>query len=181
MSNVPGQPLEVVAPLVPRSYLPLGGLLVIALVWIGLLTFLAIGSANPVTLNVVQIRAADLVLQGRLLAGEPPRFSVEQQWPVLASTISADPRQLIGTEITLISPLAKMPVGESLLLPVWFTSTTNEFAIVQGPQQVPAPGNLSRYSPHQEERQFYVVNVPGSCYPATDQSREQLAQVLSAP
>jgi hypothetical protein len=54
----------------------------IAAAWLAAIVTLAVTTANPITLNRVQIEDSDLVVTARILPGKPTTAQVEREWKI---------------------------------------------------------------------------------------------------
>ena len=117
-------------------------------VWFAFLVTLAVGTANPVTLNRAQIRHADLVVEAtveKLATGE---CRVVRSWPEAPQ---------LGPVIT-VAGLSELSVqaGETYLLPLERGPRGAGFRVAPTPPPLSAP----------------------LIYPADDDSRRQLEEIL---
>jgi hypothetical protein len=117
-------------------------------VWFAFLLTLALFSANPVTLNRRQIRQADLVVEARVENPATGECRIVRTWPEAPQ---------LGPTITIagLADLAVRP-GETYLLPLERLPRGAGFRIA------PTPPPLSK----------------PLIYPAADDSRRQLAEIL---
>jgi len=120
-------------------------------VWFVFLATLALRTANPVTLNRAQIRNADLIVEASVEKLATGECRVVQSWPEAPQ---------LGPVIT-VEGLADLSVrpGEAYLLPLQRSEQNGGFRIA------PAPPGMSK----------------PLIYPADDESRRQLEEILAAP
>lgn len=145
----------------PSTTRPSRNLLVAAvacvLIWGVALVWMAVTSANPVTLNFEQIAQSTLVVAGHLSESDATEFVVSEVWP--EGTVPLGPIRIENAD------LAQLPAGQELLVPL-IVLKTGDFEITRAKLPLRRSERTSELSPP------YV-------YPDRADTREQLHRILT--
>jgi hypothetical protein len=135
----------------PSSRGPLLLAALLALGWIAFLAILTWVTANPVTLNLLQIRQSDVVLVGKVTGTHTISRTDDRLWP------------LAGSEITVTNlPEAKPEIGQSYL-----------FALQQ------RDGSAGSHDGPYQITPTHLPNRAPLIYPATPEALAQLNRIQS--
>lgn len=133
------------------------------LAWVGVLAWLVLQSANPVVVNRVQIRHADVIVQGTWDAHpSPPQLTVERTWKGTLEAKTIRVRQPEGVNVSrrVIVPLTRIS-------PDLYEVTQGE--LTNPPELHPLPPGI--------EPVTSVVRP--EVYPSTDDVARQIEALLS--
>jgi hypothetical protein len=141
---------------VPRWLLVVG---LLTAAWIAWLALLVGTTANPVTLNRVQMIQADYVVTARPVDRKTGSFQVEREW-----------KQQTDLGTIRIHGLPDRPQLEDRLYLIPLTRHADgSFTVTQGELLNPGDGAV------------VTSHVPPAIYPATDDALRQLARLLPPP
>jgi|GEM_PF-3390944 len=164
MSTVLSTPPQTFAPASPSRWL-LIVFAVIVVVWVGLLSWLTLNTANPPVVNRVQILSSDLVLVGRWQDVAAGNFDVtrELKYGELTGVVT-----LLGPK-----PATATPNEAEWVIPV--RRTKNALSITEG-KFINRPQQNDIVPPGPEWR----VAITPQIYPATASVFEQIDRILAA-